>query len=129
MPRCASAAMATGAALLLCASAHAQFQRSFPATALRGDMVVQQPPAILLNGVAARLAPGARIRDRNNLLVMSGALVNTKLTVHYTLEHHGMLLDVWVLNNPEKARQPWPKNATEAQAWLFDPAAQTWSRP
>ncbi len=129
MLRCVHAALAASAALVLSAPAQAQIQRNFPATALRGEMVVLQGPAILLNGAPARLAPGSRIRDRSNMLVMSGALANTRLAVHYTLEHHGLLLDVWVLNDHERARQPWPKTPAEAQAWQFDPAAQAWSRP
>ena len=84
---------------------------------------------VLLNGKPARLAPGARIRDTGNLLVMSGALVNLKLPVNYTLEHHGMLLDIWVLRDDERARQPWPRTPAEAQAWMFDPAAQSWTKP
>lgn len=129
MLRCAQAALALGAALACAAPTHAQVQRNFPATALRGELVVLQPPDVLLNGRPARLAPGARIRDRGNLLVMSGSLLNLKLPVHYTLEHHGMLLDVWVLRDDERARQPWPRTPAEAQAWSFDPVAQVWAKP
>lgn len=129
MLRCVQAALAIGVAIVCAAPACAQVQRNFPATALRGELVVLQPPEVLLNGKPARLAPGARIRDMGNLLVMSGALVNLKLTVNYTLEHHGMLLDVWVLRDDERARQPWPRTPAEAQAWAFDPAAQSWTKP
>ena len=117
------------AGLIASAPAAAQFARNFPATALRGEMTVLQPPEVLLNGRPARLAPGSRIRDENNLLVMSGALVQRKVVVHYTVDYAGLLLDVWLLTPAERARQPWPVNPAQAQAWAFDPVGQSWRRP
>jgi hypothetical protein len=117
------------AALFACAlPAAAQLQRNFPANALRGELVVLQPPDAQLNGRPARLAPGARIRGDNNLLVVSGAITNRRLWVHYTLDTGGQLLDVWVLTATELAR-PWPSTPEQARAWAFDPALQSWSRP
>ena len=110
------------------APAHAQQQRVFPATALRGELRIQQPPEVTLNGRPARLAPGARIRGADNLLQMSGALAGQALTVHYTRDDYGLLRDVWVLTPAERARQPWPTTPAEAAAWRFDPVGQTWSR-
>ena len=109
--------------------AAAQAPRNFPATALRGEIVITQPPELLLNQSPARLAPGARIRSADNLLLLSGAAVNQRLLVHYTLDLHGHLLDVWVLTPTELARKPWPATPQEAAAWTFDPAGQVWSRP
>lgn len=129
MLRCAQAALALGAALACAAPAHAQVQRNFPATALRGELVVLQPPDVLLNGRPARLAPGARIRGADNLLQMSGALAGQRLPVHYTLDNAGQLMDIWVLTPAELARRPWPTTPQQASAWVFDPVAQVWSRP
>jgi hypothetical protein len=84
---------------------------------------------VALNGAAARLAPGARIRGENNLLLLSGALVNQRHTVNYTRDPSSLLLDVWILTPAERARQPWPVTPEQAAAWTFDPSAQTWSRP
>ena len=109
--------------------AAAQAPRNFPATALRGEIVVTSPPELLLNQRPARLAPGARIRDTRNLLVMSGATVRQRLPVNYTLDLHGQLLDVWLLSPQEAARKPWPSTPQEAASWSFDAASQTWSRP
>ena len=106
----------------------AQAQRNFPAHALRGEMLVLQPPAVSIDGKPARLAPGARIRDESNMLAMSGALAERRLVVHYTFEPNGMLLDVWVLTPQELARQPWPKTLDEARSWVFDPVGQIWSK-
>ena len=113
---------------LLAATAHAQTSRPFPATALRGSFQVVQPPDVLLNGEAARLSPGARIRGANNMLQMSAALVGQNLLVHYTREPSGLVHDVWILTPEEAARKPWPTTVQEAQRWEFSPAAQTWTR-
>jgi hypothetical protein len=81
--------------------------RTFPAAALRGEMVVLSPPAITLDGKPERLSPGSRIRDANNMLVMSGALVNQKLVVNYLRESAGQVHEVWILNSEEiKAKRP-----------------------
>ena len=128
MNRCAPL-VATLAALFAAAPAQSQSPRHFPAQALRGEIVVTQPPEVLLNGRAARLAPGARIRGPDQLMVMSGAVVGQRLPVHYTLDLQGDLLDVWVLTPAERARRPWPTSAEQARQWRFDAAAQTWSRP
>jgi hypothetical protein len=118
------------AAALACSAFAAAAQtapRPFPATALRGELVVTRAPEILLNQKPSRLAPGARIRGADNLLVLSGHLTGQRLAVHYTLDSLGQLLDVWVLTAAELARRPWPATPEQAQAWIFNPDAQTWS--
>ena len=118
------------ATVAVCASpVAAQAVRNFPASALRGEVVITAPPELLLNRSAARLAPGARIRGANNMLVMSGAAVNQRLLVHYTTDLHGQLLDVWILTPAEAARRPWPATRQEAASWNFNPDTQTWSKP
>ena len=110
-------------------AAHAQAARRFPATALRGELVVKQPPEVLLNRLPTRLAPGARIKGPNNLLLLSGALIDQRLIVNYTLDNYGHLLDVWILTPDELARKPWPVTPQQAAAWSFNPDAQVWTRP
>lgn len=130
MLRCVMPVVLAGLLLATALPAHAQVQRNFPATALRGELRVTQPPEVLLNGAPARLAPGARIRDTQNMMVMSGALAGgSPLVVNYTLDTQGGVLDVWLLTERERARQPWPRTPAQARTWVFDPAAQTWSRP
>ncbi len=114
-------------ALTLALPAAAQTARKFPATALRGEIVITQPPQLVLNGQPAQLAPGARIRGADNLLHLSGTLVGRKLPVNYTLDPMGNLLDVWVLTPAERAVQPWPQTPAQAAAWRFNADAQTWS--
>ena len=129
MPRCVlKIGLAAALPLLLVAAATAQTSRPFPATALRGALVVTQPPEVLVNGDADRLSPGARIRGANNMLQTPAALVGQKLLVHYTREPAGLVHDVWILTPDEAARRPWPSKPEEAQRWEFNPAAQTWTR-
>jgi len=126
MLRCVLLLAALAAAAM---PAVAQLQRNFPATALRGELRLTQPPEALLNNRTARLAPGSRIRGADNMLVLSGALVGAPLPVHYTLDTSGLVLDVWVLTRAEAARQPWPVTPEQAQTWRFNADAQTWTRP
>lgn len=95
-------------AALLCGAASAQAtdpQRIPPisAKAQRGVLRVVAPPDVLLDGQPARLAPGARIRDRNNLMVVSGALLGQDLAVRYTRDPLGLVHEVWVLTASEAA--------------------------
>ena len=113
----------------LAGGAVAQVQRVFPQNALRGTLVVTDPPEIALNDKPARLAPGARIRDAANMGMLSGSLVGQRLLVHYTVDTLGLVHDVWILTPQEAAKRPWPATPQQAQEWLFDPVAQTWSRP
>ncbi len=130
MLRCVTlAALAVAVVYAAVPPAAAQEPRKFPATALRGEIVITQPPELRLNEQPARLAPGSRIRGPDNLLQMSGALVGSKLVVHYTLDPLGNVFEVWVLTPSELARRPWPTTPAEAAAWRFNPDAQSWSRP
>jgi hypothetical protein len=115
--------------VLLAAALPAQAQRNFTQQALRGELVVGNPPEVSLNGKPARLAPGARIRDENNMLHLPATLSGRKFVVFYTLEPGGDVLDVWILNAEERARKPWPTTVKEAQTWIFNPFTQSWSKP
>jgi hypothetical protein len=124
MLRCAIALLVT-----LAASQPAHAQRVFEANALRGELLVTQPPEALLNGTPARLAPGLRIRNALNMIQLSGSLLGQKLAVHYVLDGSGQLRDVWILTEAELAKQPWPTSPEQARAWVFDPTLQRWSKP
>ena len=126
----ASAMLATLTAGAQTATEFKPVARTFPAAALRGEMVVVAPPAITLDGKAELLTPGARIRDASNLLVMSGTLVNQPVLVNYVREGAGNVHEVWVLNSEEiKLKRPNSKaswfsfgSSTEAPATI--PATQ-----
>lgn len=129
MNRCAKSLVAVVLASVALPAALAQVSRNFPQNALRGELVVTQPPEVLLNGRPARLAPGARLRDQGNMIQVSGALVGAKLAVNYTVDTLGLVKDVWVLQPAELAKRPWPRTPLEAQTWRFDATEQTWTRP
>ncbi|MBE7420595.1 MAG: hypothetical protein HS128_23105 [Ideonella sp.] len=119
-------ALLTG--FMLIAGATAQtVKRNFPANALRGGIAFGQPPEVVLNGQPTRLSPGARIHGLNNMLVMSGALVGGSAVVNYVVDSLGLVQEVWILTDAERARQPWPTTAQEAKTWSFDPITQVWT--
>ena len=124
MLRCVTALVVTIAAAL-----PAQAQRVFQGNALRGELVVTQPPEARLNGKPVRLSPGARIRNTRNMIQLSGTLIGQTLPVHYTLDGAGELRDVWILTEAELARKPWPTTSEQAQTWVFDSTMQRWSKP
>ncbi len=126
MYRCLAAAVA---AVSLVGAASAQSLRAFPADALRGEIVVGQSPNVQLNGQAARLGAGARLRGPDNLVRMPASLIGQKFLVHYTVDPQGLLREVWILSEAEAARKPWPATREEAASWRFDAIAQTWFKP
>jgi hypothetical protein len=56
---------------------------------------------VLINGQPERLSPGARIKNTNNTLALSGSLVGQRLLVNYLRETHGLVHEVWILNEAE----------------------------
>jgi hypothetical protein len=117
------------AAFLLALPAAAQVQRNFPQNALRGAIVFGVAPEITVNDQMARLAPGARIHDLNNMTVVPGGLLGGRFLVNYTIDLSGLVKEVWVLRPEEATVQPWPTTPEQAQAWIFDPVAQVWTKP
>jgi hypothetical protein len=59
------------------------------------------PPIIMVDGKPDRLSPGARVRDRNNMLVLSGALAGKTLYTVYKRDSAGLVHEVWLLNQEE----------------------------
>ena len=116
MSRCALLGATLAAALAVPAVVQAQVQRGFPQNALRGELTITQPPEAQLNGQAARLAPGSRIRGLDNMLVMSASIIGTKFIVNYTTDDLGLVKDVWILRKEEIAKT-WPEYA-ERVTWL-----------
>ena len=131
-PLCRRAFLAAGLTLALLGAAlpaAAQVTRHFPMNALRGELTVLSATEVLLNGDLARLAPGARLRGQNNMLVISGAAIGQRLVVNYTVDSLGNVKDVWVLRDEEIANRPWPRTVQEAQTWGFNFDTQTWVKP
>ena len=79
--------------------------RPFPDAALRGELVVTAAPEVRLDGQPARLAPGARIRGPNNLLLTPASVAGQALTVNYLRDAGGQIREVWVLTAAEAREQ------------------------
>ena len=116
-------------AFCLAASSWAQVQRNFPQNAMRGKMAFGEAPQIMLNGDLARLAPGARIRDNSNLIIVPSTIAGARFVVNYTVDLGGQVKDVWILTPAEVDKSPWPTSADQLRSWSFDPVAQVWTKP
>ena len=97
------------AAALLCLAASvpaaAQALRQIPTDVLPAKMAVSTtPPDIALDGKPERLSPGARIRDTNNLQVLSGTLAGATVPVVYRRDPAGLVHEVWILTPDEYAK-------------------------
>jgi hypothetical protein len=64
-------------------------------------MLVTAPPEVLIDGKQARLSPGARIKNINNMLVLSASLAGISVPVVYLLDAQGMVHEVWLLSAQE----------------------------
>src|SRR5262245_19644148 len=59
------------------------------------------PPEITVDGKPDRLSPGARVRDLNNMLVLSGQLAGKSLYTVYRRDGAGLVHEVWLLTADE----------------------------
>lgn len=98
--------------------------REFPKAALRGEMIVLAPPEISMDGKPDRLAPGARLRDSANLLVLTGQVINQKLTVNYLRDNMGLVQQVWILSEAE-AELKRPNSPASLFNFVFGSGAET----
>ncbi len=89
-------------------------QRNFPKQALRGYLVMTAPPRVELDGKLEKLAPGVRIRNTQNLVVLPGSLRGRHMVVNYVRELNGLLHEVWILTpretEEERASAPSGRN-------------------
>ncbi len=76
--------------------------RKLPEKVKTGELEVVQPPIVKLDGKEDRLAPGARIYGTDNLLVLSGTLVNKPIKIAYLKDTYGLIHQVWILTDAEK---------------------------
>lgn len=80
--------------------------RNFPEAAVRGTLVVTGQGMADVNGKALRMAPGMRLFNAENALVMLHTVIGQKLTVNYLIEQStGLLLTAWVLSSAEAAQE------------------------
>lgn len=87
--------------------------RSAPKDVVLARMAVVAPPEITLDGKPDRLSPGSRIRDLNNMLVLSGSLAGKTLPVVYRRDAAGLVHEVWQLTDDEYAKLGGAGSGTE----------------
>jgi len=101
----ALATLAAIAPVLLPTPAVAQgIMREAPKDVVLAQMAVGAPPEILIDGKADRLSPGYRIRDLNNMLVLSASLAGKTMPVVYRRDAAGLVHEAWILS-PQEYRQ------------------------
>ena len=93
--------------LLLCAAAFA-LTRPIPADAKRGFIKHAEQMIVTMDGKPMRLAPGAIIRARNNLIIVPTALPPAGANAAYVLDAQGQIFRVWLLTPEELARPSAP---------------------
>ena len=81
--------------------------RTLPADAKRGEIRHVQDMLVEIDGKRMMLAPGAQIRNAQNLIIVPTALPPGAY-VKYVLDAQGMVSRVWILTRQEAA-QPDPR--------------------
>jgi hypothetical protein len=79
-------------------------RRDAPKDVVLGKLVVTAPPEVTLDGKPDRLSPGSRIRDLNNMLVLSGGIVGKTLPVVYRRDSAGLIHEAWILTEDEYSK-------------------------
>ena len=90
-----------GLALLAGIAAAQGIRREAPKDVVLGQLVVTAPPDVTMDGKPDRLSPGSRIRDLNNMLLLSGGIVGKNLPVVYRRDAAGLVHEAWVLTDEE----------------------------
>jgi hypothetical protein len=92
----------------LAAGAQESMRREAPRDVILGKMGVITPPDITMDGKPDRLSPGSRIRDRNNMLVLSSSLstvlAGATVPVLYRRDSAGLVHEVWILSADEYSK-------------------------
>lgn len=84
------------------ASAQITTQRGAPLGVKPATIAVSAtPPIIEVDGKPDRFSPGARIRDRDNRLVLTGTLAGQTVYTVYKRDAAGLVHEVWLLNEEE----------------------------
>jgi hypothetical protein len=76
-------------------------RRDPPKDVVLGQLKVDAPPEISIDGNADRLSPGSRIRDLNNMVVLSASLTGQTLPVVYRRDAAGLVHEAWILTSEE----------------------------
>lgn len=94
------------ATILIATGAAAQL-RTIPKEAMLGDLRHLEAMVVEIDGKPRQLAPGAQVRDANNLIVLPVTLAE-KMKVRYLVDGAGLVYRVWILSPAELAALPPP---------------------
>jgi hypothetical protein len=83
--------------------AQAQSRRMFNHRTERGTIEFVNPPYVRVNGKDARLAPGSRLFNEDNRIVIASYVTGSKFEVRYLIDTMGQVGDVWILTQQEIA--------------------------
>ncbi len=83
--------------------------RNFPEKAVRGEIKAHKYPYMKIGAKTLRLAPGGRIFNQQNLIIMPASLQSQTAQIMYTRDMNGDLSRVWLLTAEEAAKYPIPK--------------------
>jgi hypothetical protein len=89
---------------LLGATGAAAQMRTLPPETERGIIRHLQESVVAIDGREMRLAPGAVIRDRDNLIIVPSALPQEGAIAEYVFDTDGQIFRVWLLTPDEAAR-------------------------
>ena len=95
--------------LALACATQACAERNFPEQARRGELKAYQYPSMKIGDKIYRLAPGSRIFNQQNLIIMPAALQTQSAPVMYILDMGGDLSRIWLLTRDEAAQHPLPR--------------------
>ena len=101
--------------------------REFPPETLRGELEIVSAPQAKLGGKPVQLAPGFRLYDELNRLLMTAQLAGRKVKINYRTDFLGQVSEAWVLSDAEQKRL-WPTKVEEAAKWRYDPVWKTWAK-
>ena len=94
------------AIVVLAGATQAVAERTFPEHAKRGDLQAYKYPSMKIGGHVYKLAPGSRIFNQKNLIIMPASLQVQTAPVMYLLDISGDLSRIWLLTDDEAARLP-----------------------
>jgi len=98
-----AASLAFLPALMVGAAALSQ-SRPIPEDALRGYVRHVEGMTVTVNDEAMRLAAGATIRNRQNLIIVPMSLPRSGAWADYVLDRNGQIFRVWLLTAEELER-------------------------
>lgn len=100
--------LVVGALGVFAGMAHGQGTRVLPQNVVVGELGGFQYPYVKIGDKVWRLAPGSRIRDRDNRMVVPASAPQSG-RIAYNFDSLGQVLGIWILTDVELPYYPLPK--------------------